>query len=211
MSNSSDLVDVTFKIKERKSGEFKVSAGWSDTDGAIFDINLQQDNFLGIGQNVGLKASKSTVNTSLQFLLTNPFYTADGISKTINARISQTDVSGTSTSSYLSDVLGGGVIYNMPISETSTFSIGYYITYTDFTTTAFSPIIVTHHIADHGNTAFGVSLKGSYVQDTRNRTVFAESGMLSSVTGEMVPRRCLFIINILLGEMVLLEVLRVQV
>jgi len=185
VSNSSDLVDVTFKIKERKSGEFKVSAGWSDTDGAIFDINLQQDNFLGIGQNVGLKASKSTVNTSLQFLLTNPFYTADGISKTINARISQTDVSGTSTSSYLSDVLGGGVIYNMPISETSTFGIGYDITYTDFTTTAFSPIIVTHHIADHGNTAFGVSLKGSYVQDTRNRTVFAESGMLSSVTGEI--------------------------
>ena len=42
VSNSSDLVDVTFKIKERKAGEFKVSAGWSDTDGAIFDIDLQQ-------------------------------------------------------------------------------------------------------------------------------------------------------------------------
>ena len=185
VSNSSDLVDVTFKIKERKSGEFKVSAGWSDTDGAIFDINLQQDNFLGIGQNVGLKASKSTVNTSLQFLLTDPFYTSDGVSKTINARISQTDVSGTSTSSYLSDVLGGGVLYNMPISETSTFGIGYDITYTDFTTTAFSPIMVTHHVADHGNTAFGISLKGSFVHDTRNRTIFAESGMLTSVTGEV--------------------------
>ncbi|MBT7323165.1 MAG: outer membrane protein assembly factor BamA, partial [Gammaproteobacteria bacterium] len=56
VSNTSDLVDVTFEITERKSGEFKVSAGWSDTDGAIFDINLQQDNFLGYGKNVGLKA-----------------------------------------------------------------------------------------------------------------------------------------------------------
>jgi outer membrane protein insertion porin family len=185
VSNSSDLVDVTFKIKERKAGEFKVSAGWSDTDGAIFDIDLQQDNFLGIGKNVGLKASKSTVNTSLRFLLTDPFYTSDGVSRTVNAVISQTDVSGTSTSSYLSDVLGGGVLYNMPVSETSTLGIGYDLTYTDFTTTPFSPIIVTHHIADHGNTSFGLSLKGSYASDTRNRTIFAETGMLNSLTTEV--------------------------
>ena len=93
MSNSSDLVDVTFAIKERKSGEFKVSAGWSDTDGAIFDINLQQDNFLGYGKNIGLKASKSTVNTSLQFLLTDPYYTFDGVARTVTATLSSTDVS----------------------------------------------------------------------------------------------------------------------
>ncbi|MFL2568959.1 MAG: outer membrane protein assembly factor BamA [Gammaproteobacteria bacterium] len=185
VSNSNDLVDVTFRIKERKAGEFKVSAGWSDTDGAIFDIDLQQDNFLGIGKNVGLKASKSTVNTSLRFLLTDPFYTADGVSRTVNAVISQTDVSGTSTSSYLSDVLGGGVLYNMPISETATIGVGYDLTYTDFTTTAFSPIIVTHHIEDHGDTAFGLSLKGSYVSDTRNRTIFAEAGILNSLSTEI--------------------------
>ena len=185
VSNSSDLVDLTFKIKERKAGEFKVSAGWSDSDGAIFDIDLQQDNFLGAGKNVGLRASKSSINTSLRFLLTDPFYTSDGISRTTNAVISQTDVSGTSTSSYLSDVIGGGVLYNMPISEISTLGLGYDLTYTDFTTTSFSPIIVTHHIADHGNTSFGLSLKGSYVKDTRNRTIFAESGRLSSISAEV--------------------------
>ena len=185
VSNSNDLVDITFKIKERKAGEFKVSAGWSDTDGAIFDINLQQDNFLGGGKNVGLKASKSTVNTSLQFFLTDPFYTADGISRTLNARVSQTDVSGTSTSSYLADILSGGVLYNIPISETSTFGIGYDVSFTDFTTTIYSPIMVTHHIADHGNNAFGLTLKSSYVIDTRNRTIYAESGVLSSLQGEL--------------------------
>ena len=112
-----------------------------------------------MGKNVGLKASKSAVNTSLQFFLTDPFYTPDGISKTTNARISQTDVSGTSTSSYLADIISGGVLYNIPISETSTFGIGYDISYTDFTTTLYSPIIVTHHLTDHGNTVFGLSLK----------------------------------------------------
>ena len=43
----------------------------------------------------------------------------------------------------------------------------------------------SHHIADHGNTSFGLSLKGSYVKDTRNRTIFAESGRLSSISAEV--------------------------
>ena len=185
VSNSSDLVDVTFTIKERKSGEFKVSAGWSDTDGAIFDINLQQDNFLGYGQNIGLKASKSTVNTSLQFLLTDPYYTFDGVSRTLSTTISSTDVSTASTASYLSDTYAFGVMYDMPVSETATFGIGYDISLTDFTTTIGSPIIVTHHVADHGNTAFGIKLKTSYITDTRNRTVFAETGVLTRLNGDI--------------------------
>ena len=73
----------------------------------------------------------------------------------------------------------------MPVSETSTFGIGYDISLTDFTTTIGSPIIVTHHIADHGNTAFGIKLKGNYITDTRNRTVFAETGVLTQVKCEI--------------------------
>ena len=185
VSNASDLVDITFNITERKSGEFKVSAGWSDTDGAIFDIDLQQDNFLGYGNNVGLKASKSTVNTSLQFLLTDPYYTFDGVAKTISTTISKTDVSSTSTSSYLSDTFSAGVMYDMPISETSTFGLGYDVSLTEFTTTIGSPIIVTHHIKDHGKTSLGLTLKSNYVSDTRNRTVFAEIGTRNSLIGSM--------------------------
>ena len=40
VSDSSDQIDITFKITERKAGEFRVSAGWSDTDGAVFDLSL---------------------------------------------------------------------------------------------------------------------------------------------------------------------------
>ena len=179
VSNSSDMIDVTFEIKERKSGEFKVSAGWSDTDGAIFDINLQQDNFLGYGKNLGLKASKSTVNTSIQFLLTDPYFTYDGVSRTVSTTISKTDVSGTSTSTYLSDTFAVGIAYDVPITETSTFGIGYDISLTEFTQTIASPVIVAHHIADHGTSSLGIKIKANYVTDTRNRTVFAETGVLT--------------------------------
>ncbi len=177
--DSDDMLDITFKIKERKSGEFRISAGWSDTDGALFDIDLQQDNFLGGGNNVALKASKSAVQNALRVFLTNPYHTMDGVSKTTNIILSQTDVSSTSTATYLSDTLGGGVLYNVPLSETESIGYGYDLTFTSFTTTIGSPIIVTHHINDHGKNSFGVSFRATYTSDTRNRTRYADSGMLN--------------------------------
>ena len=182
---SDDLVDLTFNIKERQSGEFKVSAGWSDTDGALFDIKLQQDNFLGGGKNIGVIANKSSISSSLRFIFTDPYYSADGVSRSTNFQISQTDVSSTSTATYVADTFGGGVFYLAPISENESFGIGYDIKVTDFTTTSGSPLIVTHHIADHGKTAFGVSLTGQYIYDTRDRTVFASEGNLFDISPNM--------------------------
>jgi len=183
--NSPDLVDLTFVITERKAGEFKISAGWSDTDGAIFDVDLKQDNFLGGGNNIAIKASKSSVQTALQFYLTDPYYTPDGVAKTINLIISETDVTGVSTATYLSDTFGGGVMYNAPTSETESFGIGYDILLKQYTTTIASPIIVTHHIADHGDDSLGVDIKANYTSDTRNRTRFAETGILNRVSGNL--------------------------
>ncbi len=182
---SDDLIDLTFKIKERRAGEFRISAGWSDTDGAIFDIDLKQDNFLGGGNNVAIKASRSSVQNTLQVYLTNPYYTMDGVSKTTNVILSQTDVSNTSTATYLSDTFGGGVLYNTPLSETESLGYGVDITFTKFTTTIGSPIIVTHHLNDHGKNAFGVSLSTSYTSDTRNRTRYAETGVLNQFQGNL--------------------------
>ena len=182
---SPDLVDLTFMITERKSGEFKISAGWSDSDGAIFDLDLKQDNFLGGGKNISIKASRSSVSTTLQFYLTDPYYTQDGVAKTTNVIVSETDVSNVSTASYLSDTFGGGVMFNTPTSETESFGIGYDILLKQYTTTVGSPIIVTHHISEHGNDSLGIDLKSNYVSDTRNRTRFAETGILHSISGNL--------------------------
>ncbi len=180
-----DMIDITFKIKERKAGEFRISAGWSDTDGAIFDIDLKQDNFLGGGKNVAVKASRSSVQNTLRVFLTDPYFTMDGISKTTNVVLSQTDVSNTSTATYLSDTLGFGTLYNVPISETQSYGYGYDFSFTRFTTTIGSPIIVTHHLNDHGKNAMGINFRASYTSDTRNRTRFAESGMLNQLQTDL--------------------------
>ena len=182
---ANDLVDLTFNIKERQSGEFKISAGWSDVDGAIFDIKLDQENFLGRGKNIGVIASKNSVSSTVRFIYTDPYFSADGMSKSTNVQLTQTDVSSTSTATYVADTFGAGAFYLTPISEYESFGIGYDFKLTKFTTTVGSPIIVTHHIADHGKKLFGLELTSQYIYDTRDRTVFASTGNLFNVTPNM--------------------------
>jgi len=178
--NSEDQVDLVFNIKERASGEFKIGAGWSDTNGTIFNIKVQQDNFLGTGNNIILDAAQSKVTQKLTLYYTDPYYTPDGISKTNNLVYAETDVSSLSTATYVADTFGGGVFYTTPISETDSFGLGYDILYTTYTTTVASPIIVTHHTDKWGSTSFGAELKATYINDTRDRTVFARTGVLNS-------------------------------
>ena len=55
IDESTGLIDIDFIIEETQSGEFKVGAGYSDSSGAIFNVKVQQDNFLGKGNNVALE------------------------------------------------------------------------------------------------------------------------------------------------------------
>ena len=80
----------------------------------------------------------------------------------------------------MADTFGGGVFYTTPISETDSFGLGYDILYTTYTTTVASPIIVTHHTDKWGSTSFGAELKATYINVTRDRTVFARTGVLNS-------------------------------
>ena len=183
--DSDDQVDIIFEISERASGEFKVGAGWSDTNGTLFNIKVQQDNFLGTGNNITLDAAQSNVTQKLTLYYTDPYYTPDGISKTNNLVYAETDVSSTSTATYIADTFGGGVFYSTPISETDSFGIGYDLLYTSYTTTLGSPIVVTHHIDEWGKNSLGAKLKATYVNDTRDRTVFARTGVLNSFTADV--------------------------
>jgi outer membrane protein insertion porin family len=58
IDESLGLIDIDFILEETQSGEFKVGAGYSDSSGAIFNVKIQQDNFLGKGNNVALELEK---------------------------------------------------------------------------------------------------------------------------------------------------------
>ena len=182
VDEESGYIDINFILEETQSGEFKVGAGYSDSSGAVFNIKLQQDNFLGKGNNVALEIEKSSYKKLLRYRNTDPYFTEDGISKSTSIVFSETDVSSTSTSSFLSDTIAYAVDYNIPISETRSYGYGAELMLTDYTTTAGSPSNVTNFINKYGNSHLGLLIRASLTDDTRNRTVYATQGQSQRIS-----------------------------
>jgi len=183
IDKSLGLIDIDFILEETQSGEFKVGAGYSDSSGAIFNIKVQQDNFLGKGNNVALELEKSSYKKLIRYRNTDPYFTSDGMSKSTSLVFSETDVSSTSTASYISDTIAYGISYNVPISETRSYGYGTELVLTDYTTTIGSPSNVTSFINKHGNTHIGFLFNGNITEDTRDRTYYASIGKRQSLNG----------------------------
>ena len=181
IDESLGLIDIDFILDETQSGEFKVGAGYSDSSGAVFNVKVQQDNFLGKGNNVAIELESSSYKKLIRYRNTDPYFTTDGMSKSTSLVFSETDVSSTSTAAYISDTIAYGVSYNVPISETRSYGYGTELVLTDYTTTTGSPNNVTSFIDKHGNTHIGFLFNGNIVEDTRDRTVYASIGKRQSL------------------------------
>ncbi|MGN7618796.1 MAG: outer membrane protein assembly factor BamA [Ehrlichia sp.] len=67
------LVDLDFQVKERGTGSFDVSAGFSSITGLVGKINIQERNLFGTGRTLSLHVEKSAVSlsSSVDFIVPN--------------------------------------------------------------------------------------------------------------------------------------------
>ncbi len=69
-----DKTIVTVDVQEQSTGSISLGAGFSSSVGVIGEIGLQEKNFLGRGQNVGLKLNISGARSQIDFGLTEPYF-----------------------------------------------------------------------------------------------------------------------------------------
>lgn len=122
-----DLVDVLFSVQEQPSGSIGASIGFSQDSGLILGANLQQNNFLGTGRQVGVALSRSDYQSLYRFSYVNPYYTEDGVSRGFSVFYRSTDLEEANIASYTADSYGGSINFGYPLSETQRlgFSAGY--------------------------------------------------------------------------------------
>lgn len=181
-----DMVDVIINVTERPSGSVQASVGYGGGSGIILSGSINQKNFMGTGKSVGAEISNNRVNTIYSVNMTDPYYTVDGISRSLRAYYRKTDASGaTSIANYNSNVYGGSVSFGFPLSEYRRARLGIGFDNTKFTLSSTAPPSFELFEAQHGNDFNTITLTGSWVFDTRDRIVFANDGFHTIATTDV--------------------------
>ena len=133
-----DLVDIDFSVEEQSFGSIGGSLGYSQFAGLIIGLNLQQNNFLGTGRQVGLNLNSSQWQSVASLNYNNPYFTEDGVSRGFSVFYRKSDLSEINVASYTTDTVGATMSFGYPISETQRLGFNLGITDTDITSGRFA-------------------------------------------------------------------------
>lgn len=126
-----DQIDVVVTVTERAAGSFSVGLGYSQIQGLIASLSVQQDNFLGSGKRVGISLSHSSIVKSFNINYENPYWTEDQVSRGFYIRYSEFNRAGANISTFTSTEAAAGVSFGIPLTEVDYIRAGLGIRSTD--------------------------------------------------------------------------------
>ena len=122
VAGEEDLVDVIFDVEEQQYGNIIAGFGYSQF-GFSFNFNVQQQNFLGSGNTVGIGAQVSDYSTNIFLQYENPYFTVDGASRGYSLNFREFDYSSFGLTDYNTASYGASVSFGIPISEIQRLSL----------------------------------------------------------------------------------------
>jgi outer membrane protein insertion porin family len=162
-------------------------------------MGLEMDNLMGTGKRLALNFNNDDANQVYSVSFTDPYYTVDGISRSINVSYRKRDASEEDINNFLTNTYGANVIYGVPLTEYDRIRLGIGFENTDIIRAASSAtsndVLVFLNSYGEGSvdsdgnyteaSIQAATLVASYTHDTRNRTVFATEGSSQSVILDM--------------------------
>lgn len=173
---TTDQVDVKVKVTEKSTGALLIGAGFSQSDGIVFNTSVNQDNFLGSGKRVGFAFNNSSSNTEYKVSYTNPYYSIDGISRGFTLRYKETDYEDLDVADYSTDVGEVSVRYGIPLSEFNRFNVSAGYEYTRFKVGEAPSDEIKEFVANEGDQFNDFKLQLSWNHDSRDSAIFPHDG-----------------------------------
>ena len=182
---ASDQVDVDFTVVERPSGNLLLGAGYSNSQGAVFDVSVTEENFLGSGNRLSASFNTSKVSRDISVSWLNPYWTADGVSRGIDVYNRRTDAQDANLADYDLDQIGAGTTFGIPTSEFTRINVGFNAEHTEFIAGESASGEVMRFADEHDGGFITLLATAAWAKDSRNSRFLPTSGSLSRLSGEI--------------------------
>ena len=183
---SPDQVDLTLNVVEKPTGSLSLGAGFSSGDGLGLSFGLNQQNAFGSGNSLGVQINTSKINRAIVFNTTDPYFTADGVSRTIDV-YHRTSSPYQDQSYYQLQTSGGSLRFGIPFTETDTVYFGAGIEQTTIVPGTLLPTAYQEYANQFGLTSMAVPLTVGWSRDKRDSALAPNSGRYQRANAEWSP------------------------
>jgi outer membrane protein insertion porin family len=185
VAGSNDQVDLEFSVTERTTGNLLAGVGYSTSDGVVFSASVSQQNVLGTGNALAVGINTSKINRTISGVYTDPYWTVDGVSRTIELYQKNIDPTSLAVSNYESSTLGAALSFGVPISESDSINLGGRVEHTKITLFAESPPAYIQYVNEFGAVTNSYILTAGWSRDTRDDILYPNEGRLQSFSLEV--------------------------
>lgn len=171
-----DTVVLNVTVKEKSTGSFNVSAGFSTFDHFIFNASVQKENFFGYGVGGSISAELSRKRQLFMLSANDPYFLDSEWSAGFSVYRS-----GFSYNDFKRDSTGGDINLGHRLFDYFSVQLGYQVE--EVKATDFSYIVPQVFRQDASGLTSALSL--TLARDTRDNRIYPKKGLMTSVLQEV--------------------------
>ena len=182
---TTDQVDLTVNVVEKPTGSVSLGAGFSSTEKVALSFGIRQENAFGSGNYLATEINTSRYNRTIVISTTDPYFTPEGISRTI-------DVFHRTTRPYLGDLnayslvsSGAGTRFGVPFSEIDTVYFGVNLEQTSIRPGNNLPNAYVEYMQQFGYTSTSLPLTIGWARDGRDSALVPTRGILQRFNSDL--------------------------
>jgi outer membrane protein insertion porin family len=180
-----DQVDLVLTVVEKPTGNLTVGAGYSQSEKLSLLAGIQQENVFGTGNYLGLNVNTSKFNRQFVLSTTNPYFTDDGVSRTLDVYYRTTRPFDAQDGDYRLVTPGASIRFGVPFTETDTVYFGIGVEQTKIEPGNRMPVAYNDFIAKFGDSPLSVPVTVGWARDERDSALVPSRGTLKRLNGEL--------------------------
>jgi outer membrane protein insertion porin family len=180
-----DQVDLNVNVVERSTGTFMLGFGFSSADKIILTASVVQQNWLGTGKSVGLTLNTGRTQQTIDFNVTDPYFTPDGVSRSFNVFTRNINAQALGLGDYQLRTSGIGLRFGVPYTELDRVSFGGVYERNDIQLGTNPPPRIQQYVDDFGPQSWQVLAVLGWIRDGRDNPLAPRRGLLMASNFEI--------------------------